>query len=619
VDESSIQDELNRVTQAIFADALERVDIPAIVAIQWENLDIDATIEEVVDNAADSVRAETDVWNRFLSGWSGEKARELTLAISSRAFGNESFRLAMDELAAAVAADIAAQLGTLTAESSSAALYCLQTFIQGNYSPALLATFQEAVREGTSAAGAGEEETPAAIRGVIQTHSLALGGIGVIIAAQVAKRITVALTRELAERVAGRVVTRVLGRVGTELIPLAGWVIGTGLIVYDVWRNADGALPEIQVSLQSEEMKAGIRGEVAEAIAVELGPELPQVARDVADSLYSQWTAVKRDIRVVLELADESDAYRAVLASAESPAQLQRLVSISGALTGAAGRGAVLAAAESGALARALATSADLTPIIQVTDSLDTALDWLTAAGEMTPDVVRLGIYTQKSPADLDRDTLRRLIALDDVQAVADLTLLPNEQLATLLALSSESLRALTEELTPEQLGWLAETFGTISQSDRNSLIARLVSDPAQIDSLQQADLPASLPQGVTLDQALSFIGGRADALGMVNDALSVVGGDVTVGMYQGKYGTNQSLLAALIGLLIMLVALRLLWAAGAWVLAPILTIGRMGRRRSESPPVEYPPRDAPRDTLQYGPRKTNPKPQPPRDDEDGA
>ena len=614
VDEASIQDELNRVTQAIFADALARVDIPAIVDAQWESLRLDSTVAQVVNSAAESVRAETDVWSKFLSGWSGDKARELTLAISSRAFGAEDFRLAMDDLSAAVAVDVAEQMGALTAESSSAALYCLQTFIQGNYSPALLATFQDAVGKGTSDPNLDPGDMPPAIMGVIQTHSMALGGIGVIVAAQVAKRIVVRLTERVAQRVAGRVVTRVLGRVGATVIPIAGWVVGAGMIAYDIWSNADGALPEVQASLQSEEVMAGIRSEIADAIATELGPELPQVARDVADSLYSQWTEVKRNIRVALELANESEAYRGLMSAVETPAQLQRLVAITGALTGASGRGAVTAAAESGALARAVQSSADLTPIIQATGSVDTALDWVTAAGEMAPDVVRLEIYTQKSPADLDRATLQRLIALGDAQIVAAVALLPNDQLGTLLELSSESLRTLARSLTSEQLGWLATSLKPMAQAERNSLVSRLVSDPALIAVLQRYNLPDDMPPGVDIDHAVAFLSSRADTLGMFNDAVAVVTGQVTAGMYQAKYGPNKALLTALAGLLLMLIALRLLWAAGAWILSPIFTIGRLGRRAG--PTSTYRPRDRSGESTPYKPTKTNPK-KPPRDLDD--
>ncbi len=614
VDEASIQDELNRVTQAVFADALARVDIPAIVDAQWRELRLDSVVAGAVDRAANSVRSETDLWNKFLSGWSGNKAQELTLAVSSRAFGSEEFRQAMEDLSSAVAVNVADEMGALTAESSSAALYCLQTFIQENYSPALLAAFQGEVQSATSGAGALEGESDSGILGVIQGHTLALGGIGVIVAAQVAKRIIVTLTREVSERVAGRVVTRVLGRVGSTVIPLAGWVVGAGMIAYDIWNNADGALPQIQESLKSEEVMAGIRSEIADAIGAELGPELPQVARDVADSLYSQWTAVKRDIRVVLELAGESEAYSAVLSDVQSSEELQRLVTISGALTGAAGRSAVLDAAQSGALARALQSSANLTPIIQATGSLDAALDWVAAAGEYLPNVVQLEIYKQKSPADLDRATLQRLVALDDARTVADLALLPNTELTTLLALSSESLHLLTAALTPEQLGWLAETLAPLSQSERNTLVSRLVSDPALIEVLQNSNLLDELPPGANLDQAVAFLSGRTDALGMINDAAAVVTGPATVGMYQGKYGWGTSVLVGLATLLIMLIALRLLWAAGAWILAPVLTIGRLGRRQAGPPrQPSYPPAERPQKSVSYGPRKTNPVKAPPR------
>ena len=93
---------------------------------------------------------------------------------------------------------------------------------------------------------------------VIDRHKSALGGVGVIIATQIAKRIVVELGETIADRVAGDLVVRVLGKAGTTLIPVAGWVVGAGLIVYDLYQSRDGAIPQIQERLKSSEVKSAI-------------------------------------------------------------------------------------------------------------------------------------------------------------------------------------------------------------------------------------------------------------------------------------------------------------------------------------------------------------------------
>ncbi len=637
VSEETLLDELNSVTQAVFADALARVDIQAIVDDQWAEQGLTPIVRVEIDRAVERVRQDTDYWNTFLSGWSAEKARALSLAVANRAFASEPFRQGIEGLSTAVAEAIAQGISTISAEGSSAALYCLQTFIQGSYSPALLAAFQDEVAAATGAVSDAPPGVDPTLLSVIGEHRLALGGIGVIIAAQVARRIVTRIATNMSRRVAGRVTGRVLGRLGTTVIPLAGWIIGGGMLIYDVWDSANGALPQIQETLKSEEVMVGIRTEIADAIRPELELEIPTVAREIANDLYSQWLAVKRDIRVILELAGENAAYAELLDSTETEEDLARLVSVSSALLTSGGQQAVLDAAESGALQRALELRADITPIVQATGSLDAALAWNESAGTLLDDVVRLEIYKGKQPGALDRATLQRLIAVQDPAVVARLALLPLEQLTALLALSGESLRALGAALTPEQLGWLAETVAGLEPEARNALVARLVSDPSIIAQLQQTNLLDVLPPGADLDTALGFMAGRNDTMGMVNDAVRVMTGGPTVGMYQAKYGWGVTALTFAALLLLALIALRLVWALGAWVLEPVFSIGRVGRRARgtqpppqppppyyppyyppQAPPPNYPtqpgpPQQAPpQETISYGPTPTRPRAQPP-------
>ena len=80
VAEATLQDELNTVAQQIFADQLAALEMDAIVARQWVTLEMDLALAEAVDLAVARVQSETDLWNKFLSAWSPQLARDLTLA-----------------------------------------------------------------------------------------------------------------------------------------------------------------------------------------------------------------------------------------------------------------------------------------------------------------------------------------------------------------------------------------------------------------------------------------------------------------------------------------------------------------------------------------------------------
>lgn len=579
VDEASLQDELHTLTQGVFATAVADIDLETIVRNQWDELGMDAVVRAEVDRAVAHVKQDTDFWNSFLSGWSPAKGQELTEAVADEAFDSEGFRQAIETLSAGVAVAISTGIGDLQADGVSRALYCLQTFIRANYSEAVLNTFEQEMQVAASTV---QVEGPGINPGtVIGQHTTALGGVGVIVAAQVAKSLTKKLISRLSTRVAGRVTTRLLGRVGTQLIPLAGWVVGIGLIAWDIYDSRDGAIPAIQESLRAEEVMTFIQGQIVAAVEPELRLAVPEVATEIADDLYSQWLEIKRDLRVILELAKSDAAYGGLLASMQTPEQLARLVAVTAALLGSAGAEAVKAAAADGSLQRAVELSADVTPVVLTSGSLADALAWSEAAGAMLDDVVRLEIHKARKPGDLGREQLRALIDVESPAAVSELALLPTEQLVTLLGLSSQSLRDLAKAFDGEQLVWIARTLEELPTGERGPLVSRLLSDPRLIDALQDTGVTEIVPPGSNLDEVIGFLGGPRDGIAIATDALAVVTGEPTAQMYQHKYGWPTTLMVLAIALLIALILLRLIWSMGLWVLEPVLALGSIGRRRT--------------------------------------
>lgn len=145
-------------------------------------------------------RAKPIFGTNFFSGWSPDKAQELTLAVATYTFDTPTFRARMDELSAAVAQDVAEQVAAASADSASAALYCLQTFIGRNYSQALVNAFEEHVQAATSERGLlSTGELSPNILQMVGEHQMALGGIGVIIVAQITRKIVTSLAEKLSQ------------------------------------------------------------------------------------------------------------------------------------------------------------------------------------------------------------------------------------------------------------------------------------------------------------------------------------------------------------------------------------------------------------------------------------
>ena len=316
----------------------------------------------------------------------------------------------MDALAAAVAVDLAHTVATLSAESATQATLCLQSYIGARYSDALVGVFTRELQAETESLQLGEDASAdVGIWAVIDRHKGALGGVGVIIATQIAKRIAVRLGETIAKRVAGRVVGRVIGKAGSTIIPVAGWVIGAGLIAYDLYESRDGAIPQIQEGLQASEVKSAIRTEITDAVATELRLETPQLARDIANDLYATWLDFQRKYTQVLTWAENDPAFNALLAQTDDPAKLTTLVDITLTALGTEGLKAALA---DGSMARALDLPESAYAILRTSASFATLLTWADVAGAALEDVVALEIYKSKGPTDLSRDDLLALLAV---------------------------------------------------------------------------------------------------------------------------------------------------------------------------------------------------------------
>ena len=579
LDEAALPDELNVLTQQVFRGTVDDLDLPRVIDAAWTELGVDAVIAASVTAAVAGVEETNPGWDTWLSNWSGESARALTEAVAAATFGAEPFRKAMDDLSAAVAVRVGDELGGRSAESVSAALNCLQTFVRGNYSQAVLASLEDRLRAVTADAELGEETLAPTFLSILDQHKAALGGVGVIIATQVTKRIALSVTKRVAQRATAGIASRILGRIGTQVIPLLGWIVGSGLLVYDIWDSLDGALPDIEAQLKSPEVAAGIRSEIAAAIGPELELELPVLAREIANDLLGQWQQVKRDMRVVLDLAAQEETYAAVLEATAGEEELARLVGITSALLETSGSAAVLAAAQGGELLRAVQLPADVTPILAAGKPLAEALAWSDRAGPLLTQVIELELYSVLKPDVLDRSQVERLLAAGEGAAVARLAAVPPAELDTLLGLSRETLAELTALFSSEQLGWIAQQLPQLDVGARSTLLLRLVQNPGLLASLQGTNLITTLPAGANLDAALSFVAGPRDFFGLVNDGIAVFTGAPTMGMFRAKYGWAMTIALWVILLLLALILLRLLFGLWQWFISPIRSISGGGRR----------------------------------------
>lgn len=532
--EDQVRAELNAIAQQIFT-AGTPVNLTDIVARQWALLDMDQVVDQAVADAVDQAQRNETLLNTALSGWSPARAEELTAAVAELAFSSEQFRLALDELSAAVALELETQLGALSAESASLNLLCLQQFIKREYAASVVTAFAESVRAGAEdVAYAPGDEVDGGLAAVLQQHRPAIGGLGVIIAAQISRRLLARMGRAVSRRVAGRITGRLLGRVGASVIPLAGWIIGGGLIVYDVVDSMDGALPQIEVALQAPEVKEAIRAEIVQAIEPELRRELPQMARTLADDLYGEWLDFKRQYRQLLTLADTNSEFAAIVAATDDVGNLAALLDATVASLGAAGLDAAL---DDGRFARLAALPAGADAILRSTGAIEPTLAWAELAGPRLDEVIELELYAVTAPETLTPDALDALLRLDDAAVAAKLAAVDPDARAGLLTVSTANLPRLAERLsTPE----LAELGGLLAQMDpprRQDLVTAVLSSPGAAAAIQRSEVRAALLTSRDIPATLAFLNTPADAVGYFGDLAAAARGEVPARLFAAKYG----------------------------------------------------------------------------------
>jgi hypothetical protein len=365
-------------------------------------------------------------------------------------------------------------------------------------------------------------------------------------------------------------VGRVLGRAGSTIIPIAGWLIGTGMIVYDIYDSRDGALPQIQESIKGAAVASGMRAEIAAAIRPELEAELPGLARTIANDLYAEWRNTKRNIRQVIDLADTNPAFATILGAMETPEQVAQLVALVTLLRKTGGEEGLAAAITDGTLQKAANLPVGALTIAQETGSITAALDWYNAVGGRIDEVVALEIHKHATPENIDLAQLDKLLALKDKTAVARLALLPPAAQTVLLSIATENLVGLANQLSPDELEWLAAVLPTLEPAQGNQLVARVLSQPAVTPALRQLGALSQLASSGNLDAAITFVTGPKDVATFWLDVGSVLTGSAAPPVFAAKHGAWPSIGAGVGLLLVVLIALRLVWGLGAWLFAPL-------------------------------------------------
>ncbi len=484
VQPEALEAEIEELARAVLMDGQRSLNVGAIVERQWAAVGIDGVLDSEVEQAIQAMMADAPDWERFWSGWSGDKAQEFALSITNQVFSSPTFVAKLDELAAAIANDVTEELEALAARSASTSFLCMQQYVGERYSSSLLTLFESEIRTDIEVANLEASSDDLSIS-QLDTHSKAATGVGVIIATQVVRRISVQLGKKVASRVAGRIVGRVVGKLGSSLIPIAGWIVGGGLIVWDLIEGGKGSLPQIEHSLQGEEVKVALRGEIAAAVEAGLDDEMEMMAGQIADELISEWTAFCQRHPYLCSLPDEDPQFRAVL-NATAVEDLEKLAGLVDVFVTDLGRPQLALSLENGAFEALSQLSVQAHQILSSTGSPESVLAWSELAGGNLDAVVRLELYESVDFAQTNSSEVKALINLNHETAIARYFETAPETRRELLAFPPSTRSGLFDRLDPADIDWLIDFLADESPADAAGLAYRIANGIEPLASLQE-------------------------------------------------------------------------------------------------------------------------------------
>ena len=489
INRETLRNEIQAAALAVEGSSTGRLDIDAMVDRNWRDLDVDAVVDAEVARAVATLQQDESYWNRLLSGWSASKAEEFAQRVALDAFTSDAFAARINELAAAIGVEIARQVNANLAGAASTAFLCLRDYVGSAYSEPLFAAFSENVTLAVTGPTTLTDTLPIDI-GIVDTHGGLITGAGIIVVTQVGARVATRISEKLAERVAGKIIGRVLGRAGSTFVPVAGWVVGIALIVWDLVEGGKGALPQIQEALTSEDAKVRIRTEVADAVRAGLPEEAAIASLETAVSMLEEWDRFCTDYANVCTLAEDKATFRSLLGSLPL-GELDDLERLADVFLNNLGRVALDQALETGTFDELLMLQEPGRAILTDTGSVDRTLAWAAVAGSDLPQVAGIGIHRFAAPDEVTRNRLDKLLAWNDGVAVRKFLLLDAPVRDVLWPLGGQTLFTLVSQVDDAQLNRFGYGLARWATADHQRIAGDFVAGARTLAEVEAGPTPA--------------------------------------------------------------------------------------------------------------------------------
>ena len=550
--EKDLRSELRTLTRQFFSAELSAVDLPRMVENKWLELGLPDLLETEVSRTIDEVKNETGNWQRLTSYLLPAQATALAEQIAGRAFTSEVLQKRLETLSSEVATDFTDSFTSVAARSASAATECVQSYLGNAYGGAVSTAFAQELRtqiETNSRDALTADLEPTTGAGVSSGF-----GVATIAGSYIARTVVKRLSVQLSRRVAGNLAARILGRAGSSVIPVIGWAVGGGLIVWDVVNGVvNGPFPAIRRQLAGDETQRQIQEEIANSLREDIPTVSAELSAGIANEVFTQWQSFTQNFRLVLDLAGRNAAFRQDLGRVPE-IDLYKLAEVVRSVP----EWAVLEATRKGELRRVVELPESALEILETSPSITTVLAWADLAGTRLDDVVKTEVYRYKAPTDFSQRTLKRLLNTDNVVTIAEVSTLPKEDMDTLLNLPTANLNALTNEFNSGQLETVAWYAEALNQEPFNALVTRLIERPSRLEKFAPEAVRNAVVDSHEPLTAVTFLGSEpaagVDYFTAFNRDLSLVfAGKVSGTLFPARYDIDVIVLGTLVFIIVFL------------------------------------------------------------------
>ena len=442
VSEPQLRDELNAITQSVLEAELSKIPLARIVERAWLRTNVDDVLDIEIDRAVENISKDESILRRIESGWSPETARYMVERVLSYLAHSADFRHVMDRFMTEATDAMEKELELVIIKSGTSALLCLQTYINANTSESIVATFQGHLTQITSDLGSDQINIETGFD--IETLSTSIGAF-----------LLAKITRIIIKRIGTGVLSRVLGA-GVIVLPIIGWTAAI-LTVADLIASVRGAFPKIRKELKTPATRAKMREQVVAAIEDELRTSLPEAGRAVSNHLIGEWRTFRKKYAHVIRLSEQNARFATILKDTNRK-ELKKLSNLVAMLDEFQTNEQFDHLIETGDFERIFALPEKSLAILRTTRDPTQIIMWANLAGDRLPLVIDTELYRSTSPDQFsDRNELDMVLSIKDSRAIRKATSLDRRERNIIFGLPSEIVHYVIDELSIEELSWLAQ------------------------------------------------------------------------------------------------------------------------------------------------------------------